>query len=225
MRVATLGLIPARGGSKGIPRKNVLPIAGKPLIAWTIEAALAAQRIDRVVVTTDDAEIAEVAARFGADVPFVRPAELARDETPGIDPVLHAIGALPGYDRIVLLQPTSPLRGAGDIDAAISMAADDRMVVSVTEASHAEWIFPLDGAGLLDVGDATPVARRQDMMKRYVLNGAIYVGRCDGLRKSRSFLGPNTAGYVMSAEQSIDIDGPLDWKLAELLLRDRDLRE
>lgn len=222
--MATLGLIPARGGSKGIPRKNVLPIAGKPLIAWTIEAALAAQRIDRVVVTTDDAEIAEIAARNGADVPFLRPAELARDETPGIDPVLHAIGALPGYDKIVLLQPTSPLRGAADIDAAIGMAADDLMVVSVTEAPHTDWIFSMDAGGLLDVGAAKPVARRQDMAKRYALNGAIYVARCDGLRESRSFLGPNTAGYVMSAEQSIDIDGPLDWKLAELLLRDQGLR-
>jgi CMP-N,N'-diacetyllegionaminic acid synthase len=222
--VATLGLIPARGGSKGIPRKNVLPIAGKPLIAWTIEAALAAQWIDRVVVTTDDAEIAEVAARHGADVPFLRPAELARDETPGIDPVLHAIGMLPGYDRIVLLQPTSPLRGAIDINAAIGMAADDLMVVSVTEAPHADWIFSMDAAGLLDVGVVQPVARRQDMTKRYALNGAIYVAGCDELRASRSFLGPNTAGYVMSPERSIDIDSPLDWKLAELLLCDQDLR-
>jgi CMP-N-acetylneuraminic acid synthetase len=219
--VATLGLIPARGGSKGIPRKNVLPIAGKPLIAWTIEAALAARRIARVVVTTDNAEIAEVAVRHGADVPFLRPAELAQDETPGIDPVLHAIAALPGYDRIVLLQPTSPLRSTDDIDAAIGMAANGSTVVGVTEAPHADWIFAMDPAGLLDIGTAPPATRRQDMARRYVLNGAIYVADCDELRSSRSFLGPNTAGYIMPAERSVDIDGPVDWKLAELLLRDR----
>lgn len=219
--MATLGLIPARGGSKGIPRKNVLPIAGKPLIAWTIAAALAARRIARVVVTTDNAEIAEVAVRYGADIPFLRPAELAQDETPGIDPVLHAIAALPGYDRVVLLQPTSPLRSADDIDAAIGMAADGPTVVGVTEAPHADWIFTMGSAGLLDIGTAPPV-RRQDMAKRYMLNGAIYVADCNELRSSRSFLGPNTAGYVMPAERSVDIDGPLDWKLAELLLRDRD---
>lgn len=219
--MATLGLIPARGGSKGIPRKNVLPIAGKPLIAWTIEAALAAKSIDSVVVTTDNAEIAEVAVRHGADIPFLRPAELAQDETPGIDPVLHAIAALPGYDRVVLLQPTSPLRSTDDIEAAIGMAADGPAVVGVTEAPHANWIFAMDCSGLLDIG-AAPPARRQDVAKRYVLNGAIYVSDCDALRSSHSFLGPNTAGYVMPADRSVDIDGPLDWKLAELLLRERD---
>lgn len=219
--MATLGLIPARGGSKGIPRKNVLLIAGKPLVAWTIETALAAKWIDRVVVTTDNDEIAEVAARHGADVPFLRPPELARDETPGIDPVLHALDALPGYDRLVLLQPTSPLRSTDDIDAAIAMATDGRTVLSVTEAPHADWIFAMDAAGLLDIGASKPVARRQDMEKRYTLNGAIYVADCGELRENRSFLGPNTAGYIMPAERSVDIDSPLDWRLAELLLRDQ----
>src|SRR5690349_11475180 len=109
-----LGLIPARGGSKGIPRKNIKPIAGKPLIAWTIEAALAARGLDGVVVTTEDPEIAEVARAYGAEVPFLRPMELAADETPGIDPVLHALDMLPGFDAVLLLQPTSPLRTAAD---------------------------------------------------------------------------------------------------------------
>lgn len=219
--MATLGLIPARGGSKGIPRKNLLPIAGKPLIAWTIEAALAAKCIDRVVVTTDDEEIARVAKTYRADVPFLRPAELARDETPGIDPVLHAIDAVTGYDRVVLLQPTSPLRTAADIDSAIALAEAGASVVSVTEAVHADWIFAMDAHGALDIGATPPVARRQDMVKRYALNGAIYVARCAILRESRGFLASGTLGYVMPAERSVDIDGPLDWRLAELLLADR----
>ncbi|MFV0624699.1 cytidylyltransferase domain-containing protein [Sphingomonas sp. ac-8] len=219
--MSILGLIPARGGSKGIPRKNVLPMAGKPLIAWTIEAALAAGNIDRVVVTTDDAEIAEVASQHGADVPFLRPADLARDETPGIDPVLHAIDALPGYDIVVLLQPTSPLRTAADIDAAAAMARTGTGVVSVTEAPHAGWIFEMNAGGALDIGAAPPPTRRQDMPTRYALNGAIYVADTKELRESRSFLLPGAIGYVMPAERSVDIDGPLDWRLAELLLADR----
>ncbi len=212
-----LGLIPARGGSKGIPRKNVMPIAGKPLIAWTIEAALSARSIDRVVVTTDDAEIAELSRRHGADVPFLRPASLACDETPGIDPVLHALDMLPAYDMVVLLQPTSPLRSADDIDAAVAMAGASATVVSVTEATHTDWIFPMDAAGRLDIPHQ-PTARRQEMAKRYMLNGAIYVARYDVLRARRSFLEAGTLGYAMPAERSVDIDGPLDWRLAELLL-------
>ena len=116
-RPRTLALIPARGGSKGIPRKNIRLIAGKPLIAWTIEAALRSSLLDAVMVTTDDPEIAEVASRAGAQVPFLRPAALAQDDTPGIAPVLHALDMLPGYDAVLLLQPTSPLRNTADIDA------------------------------------------------------------------------------------------------------------
>ena len=108
----TLALIPARGGSKGIPRKNLLPIAGKPLIAWTITAALRSNLLDAVVVSTDDAEIAEVAQRFGAQVPCMRPLDLAQDHTPGIDPVFHALAKLPDFDAVLLLQPTSPVRHA-----------------------------------------------------------------------------------------------------------------
>lgn len=218
--MSTLGLIPARGGSKGILRKNVREIAGKPLIAWTIEAALVTSGIDRVVVTTDDAEIAAVAERFGAEVPFLRPAELARDETPGIDPVLHAIGTLPGFSRIVLLQPTSPLRRAADIAGALALAADGDAVVSVTLASHADWIFSVDDDGRLDTGTRPATARRQDIAARYVLNGAIYVSDTATLVESRSFLRAGTRAYVMPPERSIDIDTPLEWRFADLLLSD-----
>jgi CMP-N-acetylneuraminic acid synthetase len=218
--VAILGLVPARGGSKGIPRKNVLPIAGKPLIAWTIEATLAARVLDRVVVTTDDPEIAEIAVAHGADVPFLRPIELARDETPGIDPVLHALDALPEYDTVVLLQPTSPLRTSDDIAAAVALFDDGNAgnVISVSEASHVGWTFAMDAAGVLDVGTRDVAARRQDMSRQFVLNGAIYIAATARLHAARSFLVPGVVGYPMPAERSVDIDTMLDWRVAEMLL-------
>ena len=221
--MATLGLIPARGGSKGIPRKNVLPIAGRPLIAWTIEAALVASAIDRVVVTTDDAEIAAVAAEYGAEVPFLRPAELARDETPGIDPVLHALEMLPEIDTLVLLQPTSPLRSSEDIDAAVALHVANRgaTVVGVSAAAHAEWVFAMDEEGVLDIGAAEIATRRQDMGAQFALNGAIYVATTDRLRAMRSFLTPGTIGYPIPIERSVDIDTMFDWRVAEMLLGDR----
>lgn len=219
--MSTLGLIPARGGSKGIPRKNVRVIGGKPLIVWTIDAARQATRLDRVVVTTDDVEIAAVAAEHGAEVPFLRPAALARDETPGIAPVLHAIDALPGYDTVVLLQPTSPLRDASDIDNAIALAAVDTPVVSVTAAPHAGWTFAMRSDGILDIGDAPVAARRQDQAPFYALNGAIYVANTAMLRVQRTFLTAQTRGYVMPAKRSVDIDDDLDWRLADLLLAER----
>lgn len=221
--MAILGLIPARGGSKGIPRKNVRLIAGKPLIVWTIEAALAAKTIDRVVVTTEDPEIAAIARTHGAEVPFLRPAELARDETPGIDPVLHALGLLSGFNAVVLLQPTSPLRTASDIDAAVALAGmgGGANVVSVTEAPHAGWSFTMGATGVLEMDGRDIAVRRQDLPKQFTLNGAIYVSAPEGLRTDRSFLVPGTIGYPMPAERSVDIDTPLDWRIAEMLLGDR----
>jgi len=225
--MAVLGLIPARGGSKGIPRKNVRSIAGKPLIAWTIEAALAASDLDAVVVTTDDPEIAEVARTHGASVPFMRPAALAADDTPGIDPVLHALEMLPGFDRLVLLQPTSPLRVTADISEAIALSADhgDCNVVGVSEARHSAWTFPAASDGTLDLGVLDQAVRRQDLPVRYALNGAIYVTPVDRLRERRSFLVPGTRPYIMPPERSVDIDDPLDWKLAAFLLADRERAE
>jgi CMP-N-acetylneuraminic acid synthetase len=223
--MTTLALIPARGGSKGIPRKNVRTIAGKPLIAWTIEAALAARGIDAVVVSTEDEEIAEVARRAGADVPFLRPPELAADDTPGIAPVFHAISALPRHDSVVLLQPTSPLRGAHDIEGVLALAGRERApcVVSLCEAeAHPAWMYRLDGAGRLDPLLATPpVTRRQDLTPIYALNGAIYFADVAWLLAHRSFTAPGVLGYPMGREASIDIDDALDWRIAEALLMER----
>jgi CMP-N,N'-diacetyllegionaminic acid synthase len=220
----TFALIPARGGSKGIPRKNIKLIGGKPLIVWAIEAALRSSLLDAVVVSTDDPEIAEVAHRAGAQVPFTRPAELAQDQTPGLDPVLHALDQLPQYDSVLLLQPTSPLRSTQDIDACLQLAIDRRApsVVSVTEAeTHPYWTYRVtEGQALERMVDAVPVARRQDLPEVVALNGAIYFADARWLRRSGSLVAAETLAYVMPRERSVDLDTPLDWKLAELLLKE-----
>lgn len=222
--MSTLGLIPARGGSKGIPRKNIRPIAGKPLIAWTIEAALRSGLLDAVVVSTDDEEIAEVARQHGAQVPFMRPRALAQDGSPGIDPVLHALDELPQYGSVLLLQPTSPLRRSDDIDRCLQMARTQRLasVVSVVEAdTHPFWTYRLaEGDTLHRFVDAAPVARRQDLPPAYVLNGALYYADAAWLRQSRTLVGADTRALLMAREHSVDIDTPLDWRFAEMLLKD-----
>lgn len=219
-----LGLIPARGGSKGIPRKNIRPIAGKPLIAWTIEAARSAG-LAGVVVSTEDAEIAQVSREWGADVPFLRPPELSADDTPGIAPVLHALEILADYDAVLLLQPTSPLRNKADIEAIVAMAeqANAPSAISVCLAdAHPSWMYRLgDDQRLAPFASGEPPARRQDLASLYCPNGALYFARRDWLRQSGTFVTADTLGYVMPAERSIDIDLPLDWKLAELLLGER----
>jgi CMP-N,N'-diacetyllegionaminic acid synthase len=223
-KIKTLALIPARGGSKGIPRKNIKQIAGKPLIAWTIEAALRSSLLDIVVVSTDDPEIAEVARQAGAQVPFIRPSILAQDDTPGIDAVLHALDQLPQYDSVLLLQPTSPLRTTEDIDACLHLAFERnaQSVVSVSEPeTHPYWTYRLTKSQTLEpMIDAVPVARRQDLPTVMALNGAMYFADVKWLRSSGGFMGPETLAYVMTRERSIDLDTALDWKLAELLLKE-----
>jgi N-acylneuraminate cytidylyltransferase/CMP-N,N'-diacetyllegionaminic acid synthase len=220
----TFALIPARGGSKGIPRKNIKLIAGKPLIVWTIEAALRSSLLRAVVVSTDDPEIADVARQAGAQVPFMRPAELAQDHTPGLDPVLHAISQLPQFDSVLLLQPTSPLRTTGDIDGCLNLVMQKKSpsVVSVTEAdTHPYWTYCLNAdQTMARFVDAAPIARRQDLPTVFALNGAMYFAEVNWLRRSGGLVGTETLAYVMAREHSIDLDTPLDWKFAELLLKE-----
>ena len=219
----TVALVVARGGSKGIPRKNIRIIAGKPLIVWTIEAALRSSLLDAVVVSTDDHEIAEIARQAGALVPFLRPAALAQDDTPGIDPVLHALGALPEYSAVLLLQPTSPLCSTGDIDGCIEMARNRRAVsvVSVCEPdTHPYWTYRLDAdLSLQRLIAAPPVSRRQDLPQVFALNGALYYAQADWLVRGKRLVAPETLAYVMPRQRSVDIDTSLDWQLAELLLK------
>lgn len=225
-----IGLITARGGSKAIPRKNVRLVAGKPLIAWTIEAASYSLRLSQLVVSTDDQEIAAIARKWGARVPFLRPAELALDNSPHIPVVVHAIEWLESHeqlrcDYVLLLQPTSPLRSGEDIENAIQLALerDADSVVSVCEAPFHPYLAKNIVDGRLESFLPQPEGylARQNLPKAYVINGAIYLVRRDLLMKQHTFYTERTYAYLMPPERSLDIDTPWDMYLADLILRDR----
>ena len=222
-----LGLIPAREGSKGLPGKNIAPLAGKPLIAWTIEAAIEARAIDDVVVSTDSRQIADAALAAGASVPFVRPAALAADDAPMLDVVLHALDELARagreYEAVALLQPTSPLRRAAHIDeaAALKSARECEGVVSVVEPEHSPlWsnTLPADRTMGSFLRPELAGTRRQDLPTYYRLNGAIYLLDASTLRARRAFIGEFTVAYVMPREASVDVDDALDLAFAEFLM-------
>ena len=200
-----LAVISARGGSKGVPRKNVRLLAGKPLITWTIEQAAQSRYIDRVIVSSEDEEICQVAKESGAEVPFVRPAELASDTASGVDVLCHAVeNAGADYDYVVLLQPTSPLRESTDIDAAIECCVSRaaKSVVSVAEATKSPyWMYQMKEGG----------------PQSYALNGALYVLEVPTLLANRKILDGQTLGYVMPAERSYDIDSETDFLICEFL--------
>ena len=219
---SVLAIIPARGGSKGVPRKNIRDVAGKPLIAWTIQEAKKSQYIDRLVVSTDDQEIADIAVQWGAEVPFLRPAELAQDDTPGIAPVIHMLTTIqPSYNLIVLLQPTSPLRTVKDIDAAIIelVARSAKACVSAVEPDKSPyWMYTMNSAGCLVPLLEGDYSCRQDIPPVYALNGAVYVAEVPWLLKSKSFVTEETVAYVMNKERSIDIDTETDLFFSSKLL-------
>lgn len=222
-----LAIIAARGGSKGIPRKNVQPVAGRPLIAWTIDAARQSRYVDRLIASSDDDEIIATARAHGCEVPFVRPAEFARDDTPGIEPVLHALGVLPGYDVVVLLQPTSPLRTAQDVDSCIEQLVESGApsCVSMCAAECHPFLTyqrAPDGALRSFVADR-PVAnmRRQDFPAAWRLNGAVYAAKVTWLEQLRTFVAGGTVGYVMPASRSLDIDTHEDLAAAHATLSAR----
>ena len=223
-----LALIPARGGSKGIPRKNIRLVGNKPLIAWTIEAASESELISRSIVSTEDREIADIARQYGAEIPCYRPDNLAEDTSETIEAVLYTINFLEqneGYtpDYVVLLQPTSPLRRTDDIDAAIRFTVDKHAdsVVSVCEAKpHPLLSKTLTQNGtLVDyIPGASDYSQRQDFPVAYSLNGAIYINRTSSLRSERKFILQNTYGVIMPQERSLDIDTPFDLFIADLIL-------
>ena len=219
-----LAVIPARGASKRVPRKNALLLGDKPLIAWSIEAAKKSRYIDRVVVSSDDDEILSIAKEFGADM-LKRPKELATDTATTFDTIVHVIENMEkSYEYIVLLQPTSPLRESIDIDEAIEMleqkGADG--VVSVCEMEHSPlWsnTLPDDMSMQNFLKDEVINKRSQDLQKYYRLNGAIYIVKIDKFLKQKSlFLDKNTFAFEMSQERSIDIDTKLDFKIANSLI-------
>lgn len=225
-----VAVIPARGGSKAIPRKNVVTVGGRPLIAYTIEAARQARSIARIIVSTDDAEIAEVARQWGAEVPFTRPAALARDDTPGVEPLVHAAewlrdhGGVPAW--IMLLQATSPLRDADDIDAAVALAyaRDADAVVAVTPVRHhPHWSKKLTADGRL--AEAFPSERayaaRQELPDVFGIAGALYLVKTDVLLARKTFYTDRTYGYVLPEDRALDIDTPWDLRVFEALVSTR----
>lgn len=226
----TIGLITARGGSKSIPQKNIKMLAGKPLIAWTIEAALQSKELSRVIVTTDDEKIAEVSKKWGAEVPFIRPIEFARDDSSSISAVLHAIqwmeekeGFCPDY--IMLLQPTSPFRTAEDIHQSIELAKKHCAVavVSVCAADSHPYLCQrvlADGTLADFVSTDVVYVRRQDLPPAYTFNGAIYLSLRKTLLQAKTFTPEGTIAYVMPKERSLDVDTNWDWHLAELIMKE-----
>lgn len=218
-----LALIPARSGSKGLPGKNVREFHGRPLLHWTIAAVRESGVAERVIVSTDDAAMAEIARAGGAEIPFLRSPELARDETPMLDVALDVLAKLEaeGFtaDALLLLQPTSPLRSTKDVQAAAALLGDADAVVSVAPVKqHPHWLQRIDDEGRLQPYQPTvETARRQDLPPVFMLNGAIYFVRTEALRRERTFRPGNTRAYVMPPERSVDIDTEMDWRLAELL--------
>ena len=218
-----LGIISARGGSKGIPRKNIKLLAGKPLIAWTIEEAQKSQYLDRLILSSEDMEIISTAQSWGCEVPFIRPAELARDDPPGIDPVIHALHQLAEqYDYVMLLQPTSPLRTVEDIDGCIRYCIQEGapacISVSLTD-KHPYWMHTIDERHRLHpfLPTARSIQRRQDLPPVYLENGAVYIAQKGFLLNKKSFTAEETLAYIMPPERSWDIDNESDFYYCSLL--------
>lgn len=223
-----LAIIPARGGSKGVPRKNIKDLAGKPLIYYTIKTAKESNHIDRIIVSTDDEEIADIALKYGAEVPFLRPEELATDKAKAIDNYIYTINKLNEMnsdviEEFIVLQPTSPLRTTSDIDNAIKIFYENKAdtVISVVKAEHPPiWYKKINDKGVL--ADYFPFAdnslNRQEAEETYLPNGAIYIFNYEALIKNYRYYNSQTYPYVMKRENSIDVDTILDFKLAELLL-------
>ena len=226
LKMNIIALIPARGGSKGLPKKNIRLLAGKPLICYSILAAQGCRFIHQTIVSTDDDEIANVAKSQGATI-IKRPAELSRDDSPTIDAILYTLEQCELQDNypeiVVLLQPTSPLRTSADIDNALEWFIDNECdsVISVVEAGHPPcWSMIIKGAYLQPIFDEKLLKmRRQDLPKTYFPNGAIYVAATETLKKYRSFYCPKTKPYIMDAHKSIDIDNEFDLFFAEALLK------
>lgn len=211
MTKKVLAIIPARGGSKGLPRKNLLNLAGKPLITWTIESSLGSKYITKTIVSSDSDEILEVAKGFGSDI-LKRPEELAKDTSSSEVVVKHAIEAIDEkYDYVVLLQPTSPLRGTNDIDSAFEklFSSDATALISVCEYDNKILkAFKENEFGYIEgiSNNKYPFMRRQDLPKTYMSNGAIYIIKVDEFLRNNSFFTNKTILYPMDEIKSLDID-------------------
>ncbi len=221
-----LGIIPARSGSKGVHRKNIKLLCGKPLLAYTIESALKASRLTRIILSTEDEEIANVGMSWGADVPFLRPRELAEDSSPTLPVVQHALETLEyageQYDAVCLLQPTNPLRRSFDVDNCIELlektGADSVIsVLPVPAEYNPHWVYwkSEDGSLGLATGENEPIPRRQDLPPAFHREGSVYVTRTEIVRSRQSLYGNNIMGYEIPPEFSSNIDTLSDWQEVE----------
>lgn len=212
-----LAVIPARGGSKRLPKKNIKMLGNRPLIAWTIERAKKSQLLDRIVLSSDDQEIINVAKRYGCEVPFVRPSYLASDEATSEDMLEHAIRSLgENYDYVVLLQPTSPFRSTEDIDNSVRLCIDSQApsVQSLTNVTdNPEWMFCVNEDGTIK-----KVCLKITSAVKYVLNGALYVLDTEVFLQYKRIMFPQTLAYLMPRERSVDIDTGEDFEYAEYLV-------
>jgi len=224
-----LGIITARGGSKGIPRKNIKKFCGKPLIAYTILEAKKSKYITDLIISTEDLEIVRVAKKYGANVPFLRPKNLATDKTKHLPVIRHAVSFMEKklktvFDYVVILQPTSPLRTVEDIDKTIEKIiktkADSAVSLVEIEENHPIKIKKLQGNRVLPYCIAEKEGmRRQDLPIAYKRNGSVYVSGRDLIIKKNKLFGNFIVGIVVPKERSVDIDTPLDWMKAEYLFK------
>lgn len=225
MESKIIAIIPARGGSKGLPRKNIRLLAKKPLISYTIEEALKSEYINRIIVSTEDQEIANISKHYGAEV-VKRPDSLSRDDSLTIDAVFHVIESpnvqIEKLDVVILLQPTSPLRNLQDIDIAIDIFLKNECnsVISVCEYEHSPyWAYKIDDKFLKPLFENSYLKmRRQDLPKSFMPNGALYISTVGVLQEYKSFNSPKTLPYIMPLIRSVDIDNELDFIVAESIL-------
>ena len=220
-----LGIIPARGGSKGLPGKNLKNLGGKPLIAWSIGEVKKSKYIDRCIVSTDDEGIAQVAKKYGCEVPFIRPVELATDDANSNDVILHALDILQdNYDIVTVLQPTSPLRKTEDIDYALEFMIEKnaQAVVSVCKSNKPiKWHFTIERDHTIKPVYLSEkiISNRQEHLPTYIPNGALYIAQTDYFKKEKTFYTDQTLAYVMLPGKSVDIDNQIDFLVAEALIK------
>ncbi len=220
-----LGLINARGGSKGVPGKNIRPMNGKPLIGYSIECAKQSRYIDKVIVSTDDPQIINVAKSFGAEVPFLRPTELASDTAKQIDAMIHAVSFLEDkgehYDIVCVLQPTCPMRISKDVDSTlellVSSNADSAITITDVGGRHPKTLYKKSDEGRIQpyLESDTAGVLRQNFEELYWRTGAVYAMKRDILMDKKSLYGDDIRGHVMPEERCFNIDSPFDWNLCE----------
>lgn len=230
-----LAIVPARGGSKGLPGKNLRLLDGRPLVAWPVSVALGAASVDRVIISTDDIAIAEAARNAGADVPFMRPSHLAHDTASSMEVILHALDTLESqgqeYEYVILLEPTSPLTESSDVEAALahlrSAGATAEAIVGIcrVEATHPEYDVRRNTSGIISpyaVADFKSLRRRQEIEELYFLDGSLYISRVEAFRHYKTFYHERTLGYEVPRWKSLEVDDIFDFIMVEAVVRQRE---